>query len=322
MSLLDKFATVEIKSDNRISEEDREYCLQQQEAFDKSGPLLAKIAALMTEGMEEQKAIMKTDKDFPANRYICGNGFTFDVNRIYGAMAERNNAFISAIVYYFSTKYKVDLDTRKITEHLIPTPPEEPKRYDTRYERLSDEKYLLDFKKDMEAYQQKKEKYDISLRTLPLRYEQIVDEIFVQLGGFSFQEQAMNEFLERTWNCCHQDWDGKEKFEIKNNTLRLPSYWCTCDDSWSWGPQWKTSENLRTLLDALAWYYCGRIGEGHLWFPELFEYTISRNEFEIHNMNIVKSIKLFKNGRVDIKFKSAACVQEFVEQCMRRKIEK
>jgi len=35
-------------------------------------------------------------------------------------------------------------------------------------------------------------------------------------------------------------------------------------------------------------------------------------------MSKVKNIKLFKNGRVDIKFRSAAFVQEFVGQYLRR----
>lgn len=35
---------------------------------------------------------------------------------------------------------------------------------------------------------------------------------------------------------------------------------------------------------------------------------------------IHKSVKLFKNGRVDIKFRSVAYVQEFVEACLRRKV--
>lgn len=35
-------------------------------------------------------------------------------------------------------------------------------------------------------------------------------------------------------------------------------------------------------------------------------------------MSKIKNIKLFKNGRVDIKFRSAAFVQEFVEQYLRR----
>ena len=84
-------------------------------------------------------------------------------------------------------------------------------------------------------------------------------------------------------------------------------------------PEWKPNENLHTLLDALAWYQCGRMGEAALWFPELCKYTTKVNEFDTCNMSKVKFIKLFKNGRVDIKFRSAAYVQEFVEQCMRRR---
>ena len=63
------------------------------------------------------------------------------------------------------------------------------------------------------------------LRHLPLRYEQIVDEIITQLGGFSFQERAMNEMLARCWKAGHRkDWRTDktvEEFEVKNDTLKL-----------------------------------------------------------------------------------------------------
>lgn len=65
---------------------------------------------------------------------------------------------------------------------------------------------------------------------------------------------------------------------------------------------------------------CRRMDEGNLWFPELFRYDTERNFFETNNMEKVKSVKLFKNGRVDIKFRSVAYVQEFVEICLRRKV--
>ena len=38
MNLLDKFSAVEIKADNRISEEDKEYCNRQRLGLDRSGP--------------------------------------------------------------------------------------------------------------------------------------------------------------------------------------------------------------------------------------------------------------------------------------------
>lgn len=319
MSLMDKFSAVEIKADNRISEEDKAFCLRHQEAFDKSGPALQEIARLMTFAVAEQKAILHMDEDSFYNPYMSGDGFSCDTDSLYQVMKKRNNNFISTIVHYFSRKYNVKLDEREIMEHLIPVAPKEPELPWGGYRDMSDDETDA-YKDKLAVYKGVKQQYEQTLRTLPLRYEQVVDEIFVQLGGFSFQEQAMNEFLERSWNCCHKTWgDHGERFEIKNDTLRLTGGWCYCDDQWSWGPEWKPSDNLKTLLDALAWYECGRMREGHLWFKDLCGYITKQNEFDFHNMEKVKFIKLFKNGRVDIKFRSAAYAQEFTEQCLRRR---
>ena len=320
MSLLNKFASVEIKADNRISDDDKVFCLRHQEAFDKSGPALQKIAELMQSGSDEQRTILAVDDDHFYNPYMSGDGFSCDTDNVYRMMQKRNRNFIFTIVHYFSQKYNVDLDEREIEEHLIPVAPKEPELPWGGYRDMSDEE-IDAFQEKLAAHKVKQTEYDTMLRTLPLRYEQIVDEIFVQLGGFSFQEQAMNEFIERTWKCCHRSWgNNEERFEIKNDTLRLTGSWCSCDDRWSWGPEWKPDDDLKTLLDALAWYECGRMNEGRLWFPNLQGYSVKQNEFPICNMEKVKFIKLFKNGRVDIKFRNAAYVQEFVEQCMRRKV--
>lgn len=322
MNLLNKFAAVEIKADNRISDDDKAFCLRQQEAFDKSGPALQKIADMMIAGRDEQRMILSEDDGHFRNPYMAIGAFSCNADLVYQVMQGRNNIFISSIVRYFSNKYNVELNSHEILEHLIPDAPQEPELHCGGYCAMSDEE-IDAFKERLAAYNAKKEKYDIALRTLPLRYEQIVDEILVQLGGFSFQEQAMNEFLERTWKCCHRTWgEHEETFEIKNDTLRLTGGWCYCDENkWMTHPvaEYKPSENLKTLLDALAWYEYGRLNEGHRWFPELFKYNTKENQFDLSYMEKLKSIKLFKNGRVDIKFCSAAYVQEFVEQCMRRK---
>ncbi len=318
MSLMDKFSAVEIKAENRISEEDKAFCLRQQEAFDKSGVSLQKLADLMATVVAEQKAIF-ANKDDEIGGYLASrNNTTCNVEGVYEVMKSRNETLIDNIVHYFASKYTVDLDGRVIREHLIPAKPKEPD-FPGYYRSMSDEE-IEEYKAKMKVHKAEQDSWEQTLRTLPLRYEQIVDEIFVQLGGFSFQEQAMNEFLERSWNCCHKTWgDQSERFEIKNDILRLTGGWCYCDDGWSWGPEWKPSDDLKTLLDALAWYECGRMGEGYLWFKDICGYSTKQNEFDIRNMEKVKFIKLFKNGRVDIKFRSAAYVQEFAEQCLRRR---
>lgn len=320
MSLMEKFSAVEIKADNRISEDDKAFCLRQQAAFDKSGPALQKIADMMTAANEEQSSILDANEDY-LSRYLVGDGFRCEASYVLDAMKGRNRTFISAVVNYFSRKYNVELDEREIEERLIPTGPKEPNLPWGGYRNMSEDE-IASYREELDTYKVEKEKFEQSLRVLPLRYERVVDEIFVQLGGFSFQEKAMNEFLSRTWNCCHSTYrDNAEEFEIKNDTLKLTGYWCSCkDDSWRSHDEWESTDSLKTLLNALAWYECGRMDEGNLWFPELFRYDTERNFFETSNMEKVKSVKLFKNGRVDIKFRSVAYVQEFVETCLRRKV--
>lgn len=153
-----------------------------------------------------------------------------------------------------------------------------------------------------------------------------MDEIFVQLGGFSFQERAMNEMLIRCWKSGHRkDWRTDktvEDFDVKNDTLKLldSGYWCECH-SWRSYPEWSASDGLKHVLEAVAHFQCGRMNEGHLWFPDLFMHSTPNNVFPINNMEKVKNIKLFKNGRVDIKFSSAAYAQEFVENYLRKYVE-
>lgn len=330
MGIMDKFSAVEIKADNRISEADKAFCQRQQEAFDKSGVALQTLADLMIAASAEQNAVF-TGHEKEASGYLTAQNFTCDADQVYEAMKCRNKTLISNIVHYFTHKYSVELDGSLIQEHLIPAKPKEPDFPKVGYIREMTPEELDEYKEKMAAYEKEKNVWALSLRTLPLRYEQIVDEIFVQLGGFSFEERAMNEFLQRTWDACHYTCDyswnnikaGDERFEIKNAVLRLPNG-CSCDEN-KWMtypvPKYSPTEDLVTLLDALAWYQCGRMNEGPLWFPKLGNRWSSTEENVIYtqNMSKVDSIKLFKNGRVDIKFRSATYLQEFVEQCMRRR---
>ena len=49
MSVLDKFSGVEIKADRRISEQDKLFCQKNQEAYNKSGEGLKRLAKEVSE---------------------------------------------------------------------------------------------------------------------------------------------------------------------------------------------------------------------------------------------------------------------------------
>lgn len=323
MNLMEKFSAVEIKADNRISSGDRDFCICHQEAFDKSGPALQKLADMMSAIKAEQWGILSRVEEHYSQSYVTCKGFSCDEDYVYSAVKDRNHTFISTIVRYFSQKYKVELDVEEIKAHLIPAAPKEPDLPWGGYRRMNDAE-IDAFKEKLAAHKAAEKEYQKSLYTLPLRYEQIIDEIFVQLGGFSFKERAMNEFLKRTWDCCHRTYGSlptEEKFEIKNDTLRLIGYWISVDEN-KWMthpvPEYRPNADMKTLLNAVAYYESGRMDEGHSWFPELFQYNTKESQFDTAHMSKVKGIKMFKNGRVDIKFRSAAYVQEFAELYLRR----
>lgn len=326
MSLMDKFSAVEIKADNRISDADRVFCVQHQEAFDKAGPALEKIAEAIVSAKTEQQVILGSDDSeysylSPWGIYISSERFKCDESYVYEMMKKRGERFIEKIVDYFQRKYTLKLDSDKIKENLIPAPPKEPKLPWGGYRNMTDDEVDA-FEEKLDAYKVELQKYENNLRAHPLRYEQIVDEIFVQLGGFSFQERAMNEFLAKCWSAAHNRWDSKEKFEIKNDSLRLDGF-CWCDpNKWMSNPvpDYKPHDELKVVLDALVHFNIGQLNRGAEWFPELFRYSTKESLFPVNNLEKVKQIKLFKNGRVDIKFKDAVSVQEFVENYLRKQM--
>lgn len=328
MSLLNKFSHVEIKADTRISEADKAVCLQEQEAFDKSGPALEQLADLYDTLCEEQRVIFEKDGKEFYNPYMSVSNFSSESVR--RAMETRNEAFIDRVVDHFARTYSVELNVYEIKKHLIPEKPSDDFVDIRRYRGWNSmtEEERADYEEKCAEHKKLMEQHTDLIRHLPLRYERIVDEIITQLGGFSFQERAMNEMLARCWKAGHrQDWrtsKTEEEFEVKNDTLKLldSGYWCHCrDDSWRSYPEWSASDGMKHVLEAVAHFECGRMNEGHLWFPELFKYDTRENVFPINNMAKVKNIRLFKNGRVDIKFSSAAYAQEFVESYLRKYVE-
>lgn len=291
MNLMDKFNKVEIKADNRISDYDRQFCQKHQDAFDKSGVYLRRLASELSTAIAEQKALLGGD-EWVYSIYMNRDHLT--VEHVNKALEDRPKAFISAIVSYFCRNYHVELDEEKICNHLLPARPR-----------------ACGWNADLEAL----EAYSSMLQCLELRYESIVDEIFVQLDGFSFAERGINEMKQKCWEASHIS-GREENFEVKKDTLRLTRYYCSYDASWS-TPQWEVLDDTRSILDGIAHFESGMLGAGYIFFSTLFNYHIEENLFVYPGLQKIKSIRLFKNSRVDITFTNSTFAQEFVDQYLR-----
>ena len=72
MSILDKFSAVEIKTDSRISEEDRDFCQKHQKAYLEARDALRSIKKQWKELYDAQMALMEqiSDSEYTRERYI------------------------------------------------------------------------------------------------------------------------------------------------------------------------------------------------------------------------------------------------------------
>lgn len=296
MGLLDKFNAVEIKADNRISEADRKYCTTLQEAYDKAKEQLDDVYTILIRVGNEQRRIMGNDAE-RMPKFL--EGCSSLVSQVDEDIMNRHFRFINAIVSYFEREYTVNLERSCICEHLIPKKP--------------DSSYWND------AYKQEYQKYRQDIKNLSLSYVSVIDEIYAQLDGFSFEERAVNELKKRCWEVVHPgryyNDNPEDQFEVKGSTLRL-TYGCS-HSSW-YSDTWELTETLRVILNGIAHYFYGMMDYGASMFPVASAYRVETDVFEYNGF--VTRIKFYKNGRVDIKFADSKCLNEFVEQYLKTNV--
>ena len=151
-----------------------------------------------------------------------------------------------------------------------------------------------------------------NLRALALHYEDVVDQMFIQLDGLSFVERAFQELRTK----CHKAayWSNSNAgYDRKGDTLRFGGYFCSCDERWG-HEEWRLAERMQDIFTAVAHYETNTFGRFPAGFSELLGYSdVSTSQFQFPTCQKLVHLRMFKNGRVDLKFKTAALAKEFAE---------
>lgn len=288
MSLLDKFAAVEIKAESRISPVDKEYCAAYQEAYEHLRKSYKEILAFIEPKIKERVAILQRVEP----GYTQSDFSPVSPSDIRNRLMESHKDFINQIVSYFSRKYNVTLDSHKIKELLLPDEPERG--------------YYHRNEEEWNAYAE-------NMYALTLTYEAILDQIFFQLGGCTFQDKAINELKEAAhcgaWNRYH----GIKCFEQKKAVVSFTSYACHYDTWYTTRLHINLSDGMKAVVRAAAYFETGSMDYLPFGFRQLCDYSFDQAEFDL-DMEKIKSVKCFKNGRVDIRFTSEAYAREFIEE--------
>ncbi len=289
MNLLEKISTIEIQADTRISVEDRRFCQIQQEAYEATKKALIKLRRQWRALVESQEVLLSqiSDEHYVQERYYCMEGVS--ATSIRDKIELLPSLFIKTIVQYFNGKYHVSVDESKISKFFIPDAPE------WNWEKT------------------RTKEYHKAMREMVLHYENILEQIFAQLGGRTFEERALDELKEK----CHDfSWNLNQnipEYQIKGDTIQFTGYACSYR-TWLSTPIWVLTKGMCHVLRAIAHFETSQFESLPSIISFLIGYEDIRETAYDLNMEKVTRIRFFKNNRVDIKFAGKEYAHQFAEQ--------
>lgn len=293
MGLLQKFAAVEVQMDRRIAETDKDYCERHQKAYEAAISSFQELAFFWEDMNKVQQELLGGSKGTIFCDYLASDdGPSISQDMIDCHINTLHTNFIMNLTYYFNSTYHVSVDSSEISRVLIPQEPDENWR---------------------SSYKDRCKKYREQMQSLTVRYQDVVDQIILHLDGRSFSEQAFYELFSK----CHgAAWDNnaqKPKFECRKDTISFIGSFCNLKSCYK--DVWEVSDSMKDILWGLAHFETGIYCAVPAGFHPLIGFEGTKETvIEFPTCEMAKQIKLFKTGRVDLKFHSPQFAEQFVNK--------
>lgn len=153
---------------------------------------------------------------------------------------------------------------------------------------------------------------------LNIDYNNIIDDIFDQLGGFNFEEKAVSEIKNNLKNLCHNQYRNEYNAKLKGKTISLSTYL-------TWGTDWgkirtnsyNSNEITHPIFRAISHFEENETSTLNC-FDRYIGWRLEGSEFLEFNtfewLEKFKAVKFFKNGRIDLKFSTAQHALTFARE--------
>ncbi len=298
MNMLSKPEINRMKSANRITQEELAFCIAQQSAYEAAKTGLSELSFCWENIIKNQKELLGDADRSEGTRYLLNTGklkISSEVlrNNRYSLHTE----FIKQLVYYFHYTYHISLDYLEIVQKLIPQKP--------KYEYLGD---VPD-----EVYKAKLDEYNKSMDDLSLHYDMILDEIFSQTNGRNLTEQAIYEIKTRCHRAAWNNYGHRPLYELHKNIIRLQQYTCEYHCSYA-SCSWNLTRDMENILHGIAHFETGSCSSVPNDILKLLTSSPSTDLILLPGCTKVEQIRLFKNGRADIRFASEEFATQFTEE--------
>lgn len=293
MELLQKFAAVEIRADSRITETDQNYCELHQKAYEAAIAGFQELGFFWADMNTAQKELLGDSGSPFFHDYLSSHGGpSISQCEIDHHIEALHADFIMNLTRYFNFTYHVHVDSSEISYVLLPAKPSESWRGD---------------------YLERCEKYNLQMQSLVVRWEDVVEQIILRLDGRSFSEQAFYELYTKCHSAAWNSYEQKPRFERKKDTICFSGYFCRFR-GWPYDG-WEVSDDMKEILYGLAHYETDRYQAFPVGFSALFSCReVKEPVVEFPTCEMAKQIRLFKTGRVDLKFHSPEYAERFVNK--------
>jgi hypothetical protein len=197
LNILDKFDQIEIKNVSKIDQEDKEFCERFNKIYSETLICYKNTLDSLIELYNKQISLVKNDYELDVSYY----GSDFSISNVKESIFKVKDHFINKICHYFSRKYNVTINAKSIYE--------KHKDIELAYNKRANKDRTLNLNQIEYVY---------------LDYNMILDEIFVQLNGFSFFEKAIDEIKKKARTPLH--WYEYRKYwnyEVKGKTIKFRS---------------------------------------------------------------------------------------------------
>lgn len=288
--LLSGILSVEVRNEDKITEQDRLFCQNQQDMLYKTLDRIDRWYAIFKEEAEQYR----TERDFSyddngkismRDLYSLRNGKDdyshnefkpFDVlNDLVDKNHNANSNFANRIIAYFNRTYNVSVPEQRIDEKTL----------------------RMGFRPVYGTY---------------------VDAVIEHLGGKSFRETAVEELLARVAKVVKPSCWSKVKTELKKDKIVFPEILRFDDYYMQYHQRCKISYNydggLETLCAGIAYGADDVLCSNTKMIIRFDDNDVSVNDWYDLTTTNAEQIRFYKNGRIDVKFKDSATA----ESCFKR----
>lgn len=289
MDLLEKFSSVEVRADSRITETDRQFCQGRQDAYHAAIEAFQQLLAFWRDVTDQQMHIL-ADPENPGEewkRYLVSPRFPeLTEENITLHIIKIHHRFISDVTGYLNKTYHLSVEPDSVELGLL--------RKNTSYDDTTVDRTAV-------------------LMSVLFRYEDVINEILSKFDGRSLSEQAPYELVENCHRAAWKEKDHSENYEQKKNLVKIISNACSYGYHNGY-EQWHVYENGRHILRGLAHFETGGFEQYPAGIDSLLSDTrrLWYDLWEFDDCVKLERIKLFKNGRMDIRFTNEGYARQFV----------